>query len=134
MSEILKELKTLEEQHFVVFIGFLAAILSPGLLIIFHFKNDLFFDLDTIKLLLLAVSISLPILFSGLLVVLLGTEKGFSSISSVSSFVTLMTFYGTFTASYLSDWTFKEFIGAYCIFMIGMTLLTLIEKWLTKKN
>lgn len=134
MSEILKELKTLNEYHFVSLTIFLAAILSPGLLIIFHFKNELFFDLDTIKLLILAISISLPILFSGVLVVLFCTSEDFSSISSISSFVTLMSFYGTFTVSYFFEWTFKEFIGAYCIFMVGLTLITIVESWVMKKK
>lgn len=47
---------------FAIILIVLAATLFPGILFIYIFNEDLFFKLETIELLLLSVSITLPVL------------------------------------------------------------------------
>ena len=65
--DIIDQVKKLEAAHFVMSIlGFVGAI-SPGLLILFLFKRDLFISLDLLKLILLSASLSLPIILCNFL-------------------------------------------------------------------
>jgi hypothetical protein len=64
--DVIDQVKKLEAFHFVASIVGFVGIISPGLLILFLFKRDLFISLDLIKLILLSVSLSLPIILFNL--------------------------------------------------------------------
>jgi hypothetical protein len=61
--DIIDQAKKLEAQHFVMSILGFVGVISPGFLILFIFKRDLFISLDVLKLILLSVSLSLPIVW-----------------------------------------------------------------------
>ncbi|UTW03099.1 hypothetical protein KDX31_17500 [Amphritea atlantica] len=54
-------------QSFIFLFVFLGSV-SPGALIIFHFDRDLFIDLDSIKLIILSLAITLPVVLLNLFV------------------------------------------------------------------
>ncbi|EGQ8523149.1 hypothetical protein GQ853_24240 [Vibrio parahaemolyticus] len=133
MNEILKELKGISAFHLVTSVTFLASIVSPGVLLVFQFKRELFLELETIKLLLLSISISLPVIFASVLLVIFDDKDTvWDSVSSVAPFVTLLLFYITFLAAYLLELSFQQFIYAYGGFTLLMYALTLLERQIRK--
>ncbi|WP_161419166.1 hypothetical protein [Vibrio cholerae] len=62
MSELIREIRKLSSHQVIYSLAFFAAIVSPGLLIIFTYKRELFLTLELFKLLMLSISISIPIL------------------------------------------------------------------------
>lgn len=133
MNEILKELKSISAFHLVTSVTFMASIISPGILILFQFKRELFLELETIKLLVLAISISLPVIFASVLLVIFDDKDSvWDSVSSIAPFVTLVAFYITFSSAYLFEFTFQEFIYAYGGFISLMYTLTIIERQVKK--
>ncbi len=133
MNEILKELKGISAFHLVTSVTFLASIVSPGVLLVFQFKRELFLELETIKLLLLSISISLPVIFASVLLVIFDDKDTvWDSVSSVAPFVTLLLFYINFFAAYLLELSFQQFIYAYGGFTLLMYALTLLERQIRK--
>lgn len=60
--DIIDQVKKLEAFHIAIFILGFVGIVSPGLLVLFLFKRDLFLSLDFLKLMFLSISLSLPII------------------------------------------------------------------------
>lgn len=61
MSSFLEDIDKVKASHVTLLIGVLLSVISPGILIIFYFWPQLFRELDTVKLVFLAISLSLPV-------------------------------------------------------------------------
>jgi len=58
--DIANEVKKIDAPTAISVAVFFVCFLAPGFLTLFHFQRDLFINLDTFKLIILAVSISAP--------------------------------------------------------------------------
>ncbi len=58
---LLKDIGELNAKQFVIAVGFFLATIGPGVLCLFLFKRDLFSDLDSVKVILLSVALTLPL-------------------------------------------------------------------------
>ena len=61
--DIVGQVKKIEVSDLIKMIMGLVGVVTPGLLIFFIFKRDLFISLDLSKLILLSISLSLPVVF-----------------------------------------------------------------------
>jgi len=59
-EKIFEYFKSMSTKSFVLYIIILSALITNGILVIYLSENDLFMNLDTVKLILLSVSITLP--------------------------------------------------------------------------
>ncbi|MBR9865883.1 MAG: hypothetical protein GYB20_02170 [Oceanospirillales bacterium] len=65
---MISELKGVTVRQSFIFLFVFLGSVSPGALIIFHFDRDLFTNLDSIKLIVLSLAISLPVVLLNLIV------------------------------------------------------------------
>jgi hypothetical protein len=65
-TDLVDQAKKIESLHFVSSILGFVGVISPGLLILFIFKRDLFISLDLLKLILLSISLTLPFILCNL--------------------------------------------------------------------
>lgn len=59
-EKLFEYFKSMSTKSFVIYIIILSALVTNGILVIYLTENDLFMNLDTVKLILLSVSITLP--------------------------------------------------------------------------
>ncbi|WP_433915711.1 hypothetical protein [Vibrio vulnificus] len=131
MSDLIQEIKSLSSHQIIYSLAFSAAIISPGLLIIFTYKRELFLNLDLIKLLMLSVSLSVPIIVCATLLAVYDTdEQSLDKITFFGYFISLILVYPTLFSAYLLSFSFKTFsfmlLGSY----LGLFFMT----WFNKKS
>ena len=56
-----KELTELGAKHYAVAISTILALIGPGLLCIYHYRPDIIYSIDAIKLVLLSAGLALPV-------------------------------------------------------------------------
>ncbi|EGU30872.1 hypothetical protein VIBRN418_16336 [Vibrio sp. N418] len=112
-------------------LAFIAAIVSPGLLMIFIYKRDLFLSLDVIKLLLLALSLSMPILIGTILLSAYdSTGQSFDKLTFYGYFLSLLVAYPPLLFSYLAGFPFPTFV----IILIGSYVSLFVVTYFDKKR
>ena len=60
---ILSDLEKIESKEFTRIFLVLISLISPGILVIFHFYNQLFLELDFFKLVIFSISLITPMIF-----------------------------------------------------------------------
>ncbi len=91
--------------------GFLGTI-SPGLLIVYLYKPDLFIGLDAFKLLLFSLALSMPVVFINILVCNSLRKVGVSNINVgiVALFLASIALYPSILVGYLFQLPFRDFL------------------------
>jgi len=110
MFEDLKNLN--RNQTLTTIFGFLG-VLAPGFLIIYLYKPDLFLSLDTIKLLIFAVSLSGPIFVINMIFLMNtppDTKNQYVS-AIIGLFLAAIILYFGILAAYLFTLSFKVFLS-----------------------
>lgn len=67
-KNLMEELLKLKPSKLIIVITFLLATVGPGILYIYIFNRDMFYNVDTIKIILLSLSVTTPILIFNLFV------------------------------------------------------------------
>lgn len=111
MSELLKEIRTLSAHQVSYVLVLLAAIISPGLLILYHYQYDLFISLSNIKLILLSSSMSIPIVISSTLLAVYDTEEqSYEKVSFFGFFITVIVSIPALFICYVFGFSFKGYV------------------------
>lgn len=71
---MISELKGITIRQSIIFLFVFLGSVSPGALIIFYFDRDLFINLDSMKLIVLSLAISLPVVLLNMFVAPIHTE------------------------------------------------------------
>lgn len=134
---VISELTSLTTDTFVRVCVFFLAFVSPGLLAIYSLNPSLFTELDTLKLLLFAISITSPpfmLLFSATVVaerVLTGTKSlppgrlgGFKDWYITHGLSNAQIFYSATLISFLCDLSIRVFV----FWVLGLFILFLIHE------
>ena len=111
----LSDIENIKKETFWLALFDVIFLISPGFLILFYFKQNIFLDLDSIKLILLSVSIVTPFVLVNFLTIifLLTAQKIEIKSDDTFSFITLgifftnIIFYILFLVSYLLNLSFK---------------------------
>ncbi len=96
----IKELKEVSPDMWLLIVVFLLATIIPGVLLLFLFDRGLFMEMDTFKLMLLAISITAPVWIVNIFIVgLFYNEIGeddvafFKNIAATGSIVSIPTLF-----------------------------------------
>lgn len=122
----LNDLKQLTHKDFVVATMLFLSIVAPGILILQMFKPNLFATLDTIKVIFLAISITLPILainffgigYAGHIKRVRQREslnEGYIRASFLAMLATIGVLYAAILIAYVCDFPFNHFVLVACI-------------------
>lgn len=111
----LSDIEKIKEETFWVALFDIIFLISPGFLILFYFKQNIFLDLDSIKLILLSVSIIAPFVFLNFLIIVIlsAAQKAEIKSDDTFSFITLgiffsnIIFYILFLVSCLLNFSFR---------------------------
>jgi hypothetical protein len=123
---VLDDLKQLKHTDFVIATVTFISIVAPGILILQMFKPTLFAALDTIKVIFLAISFTLPIVavnffgigYAGHLKRVRQREPLNDSHGLISFFAMLATFsifYSAIALAYFCGLSFKNFVEVVCV-------------------
>ena len=135
MSELIREIKSLSSHQVIYSLAFITAIISPGLLIIFTYKRELFLTLDIFKLLLLSVSLSVPILICTLLMAAYDSDgQCFNKTSFFGCFICLVVVYPILFLCYFMQLPFSQFAAMLVIFCLSILFLTWRDKTRAQKK
>ena len=140
--DIIDQVKKLEAFHFaVVILGFVGTV-SPGLLVLFLFKRELFLSLDFLKLILLSISLSLPIILCNLFLVGPISENNESKIEirdalAMALVVSSAVFYLPLAVMYLWGFSLHTFVWTLvsleAVLAVGSVILSLLPSSTKKK-
>ena len=136
-----KDVMSLKPKQWVAGVTICMGSLTPGILILFWFKQSFFISLELGKLILLAISITMPIVVLNIFVALphMLSHGDFNDnapdnelINPVDLFVeacgfTGLALYVSLGISYFSSFNFKEF----CIAVASIELFLLLWKWIS---
>jgi len=140
---MLKELKELETKHYIIAIATFSALFSPGLLCLFHYKNNLFSSLDIIKLITLSISLSLPLLIFNYMIFFFpiteidtkyNNKSGILFVWIFASFLTTIILNIGLYVSFIFHLTFRQFTYVLVIIEIPLILISYIIIKNIKKN
>jgi len=103
--DIFEQIKKVEAYDLIKLLMGFVGVVSPGLLILFLFKRDLFISLDLMKLVLLSASLSLPIVLLNyfLLSIIPSVKKSIYETTAnlfTASLISAMVFYGALVVTY----------------------------------
>lgn len=127
---MLNEIKDLSWNHYLgatlIFVG----AICPGFLTVFLFRPELISSLDTLKLLVLSLSLTLPVFIVN--VALTGTTPAAMKLDNkivealIGLFFTACVFYTTIIISYFFGLGFKPFLIVMAIVqvIVGVVMLT----------
>ena len=141
---IISEIEKVTEGSFLFVLFDILFLISPGLLTIFYFHRDLFLSLDPIKLILLSIAITLPLLCWNIILLfqllyrgkLIDSDekKSFFFIVSVALLDTDISLCILLFISYLLGFSFKKalllMVFVKVIYTICFILLDLLIKHL----
>lgn len=123
---MLEDLRGLKRSEWIMAAALFLGVLCPGLLVIFVFDRALFLQLDSLKLVLLSLSISLPVFACFfMLTFTLAEEPDFGDAAYRAAAGGFAFFYPLLLASQLVGWSFRAF-AALLIFLLGCYALLLI--------
>lgn len=114
---MLKELAHLKQKHYVVLTATILALFGPGFLCLFHFKNNLISSLDIVKLLILSISITLPLIILNFLVITFALvvitdntpDEPIEIIWAMAALLTAAVLYIGLYASFIWNLPFRQF-------------------------
>ncbi|EIC2299086.1 hypothetical protein [Vibrio anguillarum] len=90
---------------------FLCALISPGMLILFQYKREVFMSLESLKLLMLSISISIPIFLIGSVIGAAGSGKfSFLDAAFSGAALTLFLSYLALFFAYILESPFVQFL------------------------
>ena len=126
---MINEIKNLSWGQFVgVLFGTLGAV-SPGFLVLFLFQPELVRELDTIKVIIFSLSLSLPLFVVNMSFLYefqktrLDKDVEEFDIAAESLFLVFLSSYSALLISYLSEFTFKEFLASIIVTEAGALLI-----------
>ncbi|ENM5816273.1 TPA: hypothetical protein ACGFXT_003386 [Vibrio cholerae] len=129
MSELIREIRNLSSHQVIYSLACFAAIVSPGLLIIFTYKRELFLTLELFKLLMLSISLSVPILACTILLSASDSdEQSFDKITFFGYFISLILVYPTLFFSYMLKLPFSNFAIALIVLYLGLSVITWFDR------
>ncbi len=137
---MIKDIQSLTwNQTLGVIFGFLSS-LSPGFLTLYLFKPDLVSNLDTFKIVIFSLALSLPIVVLNMALTfnLPPEDESESEFETAlrSLFVTSVVFYPSILMAYIFKYNFKEFLSVLLLIQIliyiGSVIMAKFEK--NKKN
>jgi hypothetical protein len=135
---MINEIKTLNwNQTLGVIFVFLGTI-SPGFLIIYLFKPELISSLDSIKIILFSLSISLPIVVVNMSVCIFGSfdeEENSKFVGAILAlFLTAAALYPSILISYIYGFSFKDFLKTVLVIQIFLILFVFVDNKLEKRK
>ncbi|ODZ32762.1 hypothetical protein BBM38_15695 [Vibrio parahaemolyticus] len=135
MESITNFIKGLNEYQASFFTLFLVALFTPGTLIMFMFQRDLFISLDTVKLILVCVSISFPLIIVGSVPIAYefkfeGAETlPFMETTFAGAFVSLMSCTVSIFVAYCFSLNFLYFCYTLILVYISVYVATVVSVW-----
>ncbi len=118
--------------------GLLGAI-APGFLVLYIYKPSLIMSLETTKLLIFSLALSLPVVVFNLLV----SASSIGSVKEdqknlakglVSLFLTFVVFYSAILAAYIFSINFKLFLVVIVVTQLLVTLFLFLDKKINKSS
>jgi len=107
--DLLNDLKNLKHHEISFGVLCFLGILAPGILIIFQFRPDLFQTLDTFKLIVLGLALTLPIGLYNSFVVFVHKQGRFENAGLACALTFLLTYPLVFVA-FLCEFRFRTFL------------------------
>jgi hypothetical protein len=129
---LLSEIQSLKRHHISLGLMTFVGVVAPGFLMIFHFRPALVVQCDAIKLLLLSVALTLPVIVLNYFLAWFSAphlwhKKGTSDIELVL-FLSLLgavpTLYGALFSAYLFHLTFRQMLVPLILVNIPVFLFT----------
>lgn len=126
---ILSELEKVRENTFWLIILDLIFLISPAILIIFHFQRDIFLTLDFFKIVLLSIAYVGPVIFWNALICGIPInpsskdELSLFSLISASILCSNSVLYFLFFVSYIFGTSFRMFWGSVAITELIFTII-----------
>lgn len=139
---VLKDITELPRKHTWLFLLLFISVLSPGILIVYQYKPDLFIKIESLKLILFSIAISCPVSILNLLISVSiiekadGIKEGITSGDSVilSAFCSLLitgfVFYPSIISSYIFELRFLHLIAL----ITALEIIILILAYAIKKE
>ena len=137
IMDLITDIKNLGHQE--IFFGILCflGILAPGVLIIFHFRPDLFQSLDAFKMIVLALALTVPLgLFNSVLVHTIwdsGKTGPFENAALACAFTFLFT-YPLILLAYFCGFRFRAFLWTLIALELLAYIAATIRGYLTSKH
>lgn len=117
-----KDWKEFEFNHYAVATTTILAVISPGFLCLLHFKPELVETLDTVKLLVASISLTLPLAIINFVIIAFLTRHDDNFTHDVewsfSSFVSALVLYLSLYLAYLFVLPFSQFTFSVIVFDI----------------
>jgi len=124
---MLEEINNLKRPTVITVVAFLNATITPGILVIYHFKPEIFYGLDDFKLVLLALSFTLPLLgFHNVLgSFAIKPNKSLKAGADFvfGAFMLGLNFFVTLTWAYLCSLSLRQFVYAFIFAEIIFVIL-----------
>jgi hypothetical protein len=123
----ISEVKKIEAHLVIVLLLVFLSTIAPGFLLLFRFKPELLEKLDSVKLVLLAISLTLPVLVVNVVSVMfvffsaVGSGRDLKVFVLGGCVVTVIAFYGALLGAYLESWTFVRFLAS--LFGVDVAIL-----------
>ncbi|TLE17675.1 hypothetical protein [Vibrio cholerae] len=130
---LVSDIKNLDGLFLMTAISMFIAIFSPGILTIYLFLPQLFFDLDSFKLLMFAVSLSLPVFALNAMMILVVEntvgEGDFQVPAYLGSVTASVVMFTSLLAAYLFGCTFSYFLISVAILelLLAMVLFVIVK-------
>lgn len=143
---ILRDIEKITEENFLFVLFDSFFLISPGVLTIFYFRSDILSDLDSIKIILLSVAVSLPFILWNFLMIFsliyrgklldVGEKKLTFFILTSALALTSFIIYLLLFISYLFVISFKISLFLFLGLEFSLTILTLLvnKRMLAKIN
>ena len=133
---IFSEIEKVTEENFLIVLFDAILLVSPGLLTIFYFHKDTFLVLDSLKLILLSITTTLPFVFWNIILLSLLIFKGkimdtndkqiTFKLLTISLYITNFIFYAILFISYLFKLYFKTSLFFIIVLEAILTVVVLI--------
>lgn len=134
---MLKDIQSLTWTQTIIFIFALLGTLSPGFLTLYLFKPELISSLDTLKVILFSLSLSLPVFIITLFFLdQIAPEKDEPFINALPSLlIASLVSYSSILLSYWLAFSFKTFlITLFIIQALAILCVYVLEKTPSKKS
>ena len=133
---MLNEIKTLTQKQILGILFGFVGVVSPGLLIMFLYKPELVSSLETIKLIIFSISLSLPVVIINMIPSsYVSNEKDtFSDDILIALFLSAVALYPSILISYIYNFSFTKFLFALLIMQAALIVLVIIDEKYDKKK
>ncbi|TOF33627.1 hypothetical protein CGJ24_22930 [Vibrio parahaemolyticus] len=134
---LVSDVKSLNEHQVVTFFVLFLSLVAPGMLIVYLFLPDKFESLDTLKLILFSVSLSIPLYSLNIFLTLIGDPKRVMDLHFMGVLVGItsgMVLNFSLLISYFWSFNFREFFIPVVIFEVFYFLICIGNRAAFKLN